>query len=424
MVNAVRGTKDILPEEIPLWYFVEKTLRQVSSLFGFKEIRTPIFEKTEVFLRSIGAETDIVNKEMYTFFDRGGDSITLRPEMTAPVVRAVIQNNLLAYDSLLRLWYYGPLFRYERPQKGRLRQFHQYGAELIGSSEPEADAEIILLAKEIVERLGIAEYKLLLNSIGNKASRQQYKQQLILYFEKYADCLSNESRERLKKNPLRILDSKDERDLEIIKNCPKIYDYFDKESIEHYNRTKELLALNNINFQETPLLVRGLDYYTHTVFEFQSPLLGAQDSFGGGGRYNELFSEFGFKKEVPAIGFAFGIERILLILESQHSISYEESPYTYIAYNKPEFLPRVYELARLLRKNNIPTLFDMQKKSLKAQMKDANKYGVKFVIIIGDDEMKNNTITIKDMEKSLQNTYTSEKGIETILNSYLPNEDN
>ena len=424
MINAVRGTKDILPSEIPLWYFVEKTLHNVSNLFGFKEIRTPIFERTEVFLRSIGSETDIVNKEMYTFLDRGGDSITLRPEMTASVVRAIIQNNLLAENSILRLWYYGPLFRYERPQKGRLRQFHQYGAELIGSPEPEADVEIILLAKEIVERLGILNYKLLLNSIGNRTSRQRYKQELISYFEKYANSLSNDSQERLRKNPLRILDSKDERDLEIIKNCPKIYDYFDKESLEHYNKTKELLALNHIEFQETPHLVRGLDYYTHTVFEFQSPILGAQDSFGGGGRYNELFTEFGFKKEVAATGFALGIERILLILESQQKTLPNGSPLVYIAFNKPEFISKVFETAFFLRKHDIPTLFDVQKKSLKAQMKEANKYGVKFVIIFGDDEINNNTITIKDMKKSEQTTYPFEKGIEIILNSKSANEDN
>ncbi len=421
MINAVRGTKDILPNEIPIWYFVEKTLREVSTKFCFKEIRLPIFEKTEVFARSVGVDTDIVNKEMYTFLDRGGDSITLRPEMTASVVRAIIQNNLLADNSTLRLWYYGPLFRYERPQKGRLRQFHQYGAELVGSSEPEADVEIILLAKEIIEQLGIKEYTLFVNSIGNKNSRQNYLKELIRYFEAYYNKLSPESKERLKKNPLRILDSKDEKDREIINNCPKIYDYLDEESINHYKKVKELLLSNDVHFEESPFLVRGLDYYTHTVFEFQSPLLGAQDSFGGGGRYNDLFSEFGYKKVIPATGFALGIERIILILSSIQNNLQNEDPFVYIAVNKPEYYTKVFEIALWLRKQNIPTLFDLQKKSLKAQLKEANKLNTKFVIIIGEEEINSNSVTIKKMETSEQKSFEIFKGLDLLLKIFNQN---
>ncbi|ROL56812.1 histidine--tRNA ligase [Bacteroidetes/Chlorobi group bacterium Naka2016] len=417
MINSVRGTKDILPEEIPIWYFVESTLRKVSQLYGFREIRLPIFEKTEVFQRSIGEATDIVNKEMYTFLDRGGESITLRPELTASVVRSVIMNNLLAETPLLRLWYYGPLFRYERPQKGRLRQFHQYGAELIGSNNPEADVETISLAIEIIKRLGINEFSLLLNSLGNQKSRQRYKQILVDYLKGQAQNLSKESQERLNRNPLRILDSKDPQDIEIIKNSPLIHDYLDEESREHYLKTKELLDSCNIKYIETPNLVRGLDYYSHTVFEFQSPYLGAQDSFGGGGRYNELFSQFGYKNDVPAIGFALGIERIILILQSQGFKPQRENPKVYIAYNKPEYLTKVLEVSRILRQNEIPTIFDLQKRSLKAQLKEANKSGVMFAIIIGDDEVANETLSLKNMVDGTQVSHQFSNAIDFIINS-------
>ncbi|MFN3306823.1 MAG: histidine--tRNA ligase [Candidatus Kapaibacteriota bacterium] len=402
MISSVRGTKDILPKEIPIWLFLESTIREVSTIFGFNEIRLPIFEKTEVFQRSIGEATDIVNKEMYTFSDRGGDSITLRPEMTASVVRSIIQHNLLSQSSILRLWYYGPLFRYERPQKGRLRQFHQYGAELIGSKHPESDAEIISLAVSIINKLGIKDYYLLLNSIGNSWSRQNYKKALVDYLKSYANKLSKESQERLLKNPLRILDSKDPQDIEIIRNAPIIYEYFDQESIEHYQQTKELLKSSNIQFVENPLLVRGLDYYSHTVFEFQSTVLGAQDSFGGGGRYNELFSEFGYPNDVPATGFALGIERIILILEAQDLKFQIEPPGIYIAVNEWKYIDKVIEIAQILRKNAFSTVFDLNRRSLKAQLKEANKLGVKYSVIVGKEEIENNYLSIKCMEDGSQ----------------------
>jgi len=416
MISAVRGTRDILPDEIPLWYFVEKKLSEVSSLYGFKEIRLPIFEKTEVFQRSIGEATDIVNKEMYTFLDRGGDSITLRPELTASVVRAVIQNNMLAENPLLRLWYYGPLFRYERPQKGRFRQFHQYGAELIGANTPEADVEIIALAVEIIEKLGIIEYTLVLNSIGNRQSRQKYREELIKYLRAHKSKLSKESQERLEKNPLRILDSKDPNDIEIINNCPKIYDYFDDESEQHYRETKKFLKANNIQFKENPYLVRGLDYYSHTVFEFQSPYLGAQDSFGGGGRYNELFNQFGSKIEVPATGFALGIERIILILQSQGVSLNIEQPKIYVASNNINYISKVFEVAQILRKKGISTVFDLQRRSLKAQLKEANKIGVAYTLIIGDDEMLNNSLSLKNMFDGSQQTLPFKSAIDFLIN--------
>lgn len=418
MISSVRGTKDILPGEIPIWLFLESTFREVSSIFGFNEIRLPIFEKTEVFQRSIGENTDVVNKEMYTFSDRGGDSITLRPELTASVMRSVIQNNLLTHSSILRLWYYGPLFRYERPQKGRLRQFHQYGAELIGSKHPEADAEIISLAISIINKLGIKDFCLNINSIGNRWSRQNYKNVLVEYLKSYADSLSKDSRERLIKNPLRILDSKDPQDIEIIKNAPLIYNYLDQESLEHYHRTKELLKSCSINFVENPFLVRGLDYYSHTVFEFQSSVLGAQDSFGGGGRYNELVREFGYPNDVPAIGFALGVERIILILESQDFKFSQEPPKIFIACNDWKYITKVIEIAQILRNNEFSTIFDLNRRSLKAQLKEANKLGVKYSVIIGEDEIANNYLSIKCMDDGSQKKLSLESAITFFKNTF------
>lgn len=401
MIVSIRGTKDILPSNMKNWYFIENKLKQVSSLFGFGEIRTPIIEKTEVFARTIGEETDIVNKEMYTFSDRNGESITLRPEMTAAVVRAIIQNNLLLSRNPLRLWYYGPLFRYERPQKGRLRQFHQYGAELIGSYEPDADAEIILLATTIFNELGIKEYKILLNSLGNKQSRVNYRKILFEYFKEHSHLLSEDSKMRLEKNPLRILDSKDPQDASIISNAPIISDSLDSESLAHFETLQTILKENKVQFEINPRLVRGLDYYTHTVFEFQSPLLGAQDSFGGGGRYNDLFQQLS-ATATPAVGFALGIERILLILEAQNSLPIEKNKTIYIARVDNFSKKNVHNLAQLLRKEKIPVVFDINNRSLKAQLREANKLGAKFVLILGEEEYTRNEVIIRNMENSDQ----------------------
>ncbi len=402
MLTNVRGTRDILPDEIPIWQYVERQLMFVSQLFGFKEIRTPIIERTEVFLRSLGEETDIVNKEMYTFLDRSGDSITLRPEMTAPVVRAVLQNNMLFGNSVLRLWYYGSLFRYERPQKGRMRQFTQYGAELINSFEPEADAEIISLANSLVTSIGINNYKLILNSIGDLESRNKYKEELISYLSKYRNELSDESKIRLERNPLRILDSKDPNDQKILQSAPKILDFLNPQSQKHFEQVQDLLAQLQIKYEIQPLLVRGLDYYTHTVFELQSEVLGAQNSFGGGGRYNDLFQIFG-GKQIPAIGFALGIERIILILKEQNNLANQSNrTLVYITVTDAGMYTSAIKIADLLRKNNIPTIYDLQKRTLKAQLKEANKISAKYSIILGEDELRNNQVAVKNLNTSSQ----------------------
>lgn len=411
MINSIRGTKDILPTEIPIWNFVQQTLQRTSSLYGFEEIRTPIMEKTEVFSRSLGTETDIVNKEMYTFVDKGGESITLRPEMTAAIVRSILQNNLLFGNNILRLWYFGPLFRYERPQKGRLRQFYQYGAELVGSPEPEADVEILLLANSLIKNLGISNYTLQINSIGNSSSRKIYRDTLVRYLIEHKERLSKESKERLERNPLRILDSKDQDDQAILANAPNILHYLDTESIEHFNQVQKLLQQNSVEFVVNPKLVRGLDYYSHTVFEFQSEVLGAQDSFGGGGRYDELFQQFG-NSEVPAIGFALGIERIIIILEHLKIFKQEAEPLVYVAYTNPAYISEVISISETLRKNNIVSVFDLKKKSLKAQLKEANKQNAIFTLILGDEEIAQRRATLRNMNDGSQTSIPFDNLIE------------
>ncbi|MGQ9818502.1 MAG: histidine--tRNA ligase [Candidatus Kapaibacteriales bacterium] len=417
MISSIRGTKDILPTDIPKWYFIEETLKNISSIFGFEEIRTPIIEKTEVFNRSIGEDTDIVNKEMYTFQDRGGDSITLRPEMTAAVVRAIIQNNLLHTKNPLRLWYFGPLFRYERPQKGRLRQFHQYGAELIGSYQPEADAEIILFATTIFNELGIKDYKIILNSLGSIQSRLKYKEALFDFFKSFRDKLSEESKIRLERNPLRILDSKNEADIEIIAKAPIMLNYLDTESLTHFETVQRLLSENGVHFEINPRLVRGLDYYTHSVFEFQSPYLGAQDSFGGGGRYNNLFQQFG-ASETPAVGFALGIERLLLILESQNSIPLNKNISVYIASTGEIPKSILIALSKKLRDAKIPTIFNLNNRSLKAQLREANKNSVKFVLILGQLELSKKEVILRNMENSTQEKIPLDSIIDYLRNNF------
>ncbi len=403
MIQAIRGTKDILPDTMHNWHYIEDVFRKSSAKFSYNEVRTPIFEKTEVFSRGIGENTDVVNKEMYTFESKGGDSITLRPEMTAAIGRSVLQNSLIQQSSVLRYWYFGPFFRYENPQKGRQRQFHQYGAETIGSPYPESDIENIALANDIIKSAGIKEYQLLLNSIGNTESRMKFRQALVEYFSGIKDQLSEDSQNRLDKNPLRILDSKNRNDIEAVKNAPVITDYLDEESSNHFNEVKAGLEKLGIEYREVPTLVRGLDYYCHTVFEFQSSALGAQDSFGGGGRYNGLLQQLGSKKEVPAVGFAMGVERLLLVLEAEKALP-ENAPV-------PDFYvicagdsPREYSLNVInkLRSKGHNVLSDILRRSMKAQFREANKSGAPYTVIIGEDEMNKNILQVKKMETSEQ----------------------
>ncbi len=413
MIQNIRGTKDIFLSEIEKWHYLEEKVKKVSSLFGYSELRTPIFEKTEVFSRSIGESTDIVNKEMYTFTDKGGESVTLRPEMTAALVRSVIQNNLTNEFSTLRLWYFGPFFRYERPQKGRLRQFHQFGAECISSPNPESDVEIIQLAYQFIKELGIDQFSLEINSLGNEISRENYKKALIDFLSINKDNLSNESQSRLMTNPLRVLDSKDEKDKRVTADSPNILEYLDEVSKNHFDRVVELLDNAKIPYKIEPKLVRGLDYYSHTVFEFKSSALGSQDAFGGGGRYNTLFEQLG-GKSTPAVGFAMGVERLILILEHLDKFPKAIAPCDiYIVNSGESTLKYANNIADKLRDMNFRVLMDMQRRSFKAQFREADKFQAKYCIIIGENELSENKLTIKN----LRNGEQTEISID-LLNTY------
>lgn len=401
-IPGIRGTKDILPNSIAYWHFLFDKFKKISSQFGYSELRTPIFEKTEVFHRSIGEQTDIVNKEMYTFIDKGGESVTLRPEATAALVRSVIQNSMQHENNILRLWYFGPFFRYERPQKGRLRQFHQYGAETIGSPNPEADAESIQLAIALSNSIGITDFKLFINSLGNDKSRSKYRVELVNYLNSNKNNLSFDSQNRMESNPLRVLDSKDEGDIQILKNAPAILDFLDSESKLHFDTLLSILDEVEISYEINNQLVRGLDYYSHSVFEFRSNMLGSQDSFGGGGRYDGLFSQLG-GKETPAVGFAFGLERMLLILESTNLLpNFEEKVDFYIVIQHEDFLKYANKVSSILRKRGYSVISELNRRSFKSQMRESNKINAHFACIIGETEFNTNSIALKDLFKSDQ----------------------
>ncbi len=395
-LQAVRGMHDVIPEELPRWRQLEEVVRTVSALFGYEEIRTPLVECAQLYIRSVGDSTDIVTKEMYTFADRGGEQLALRPELTAGVVRALLQHGLIQRRPLWRLWYYGPAFRYERPQKGRYRQFHQYGAECFGSPFPESDVEVISLAVAILEQLGITDYELQLNTLGTPEVRQRYRQALVEYFRHVRSELSPESQQRLERNPLRILDSKHPADQPLIAQAPIIWDFLDAESRDHFDRVRVLLEALGVRVALNPRLVRGLDYYTHTVFEFVSPRLGAQNAFGGGGRYDGLVESVGGPR-VPAVGFAFGVERMLLLIEQ---VPPQPSVQVYVAsHGMPE---RALQVAARLRKAGYRTVTDIQRRSLKAQFRDADRLGVPVVVLVAEQEWQKGAVVVRHLRDQLQ----------------------
>jgi histidyl-tRNA synthetase len=388
---------DVLPEESPRWQWVERVFREVSERFGYEEIRPPLVEAAQLYVRSIGESTDIVGKEMYVFTDRAGEELALRPELTAGVVRAVVQHGLLARRSLWRLWYYGAAFRYERPQKGRYRQFHQYGVECIGSPYPESDAEVILLAVAVLRELGITDYRLQLNTLGSPAVRQRYRTALVAYLESVREKLSPESQLRLERNPLRILDSKDERDQALLRSAPLLIEYLDAESREHFEALCRMLQQQGVPFELNPHLVRGLDYYTHTVFEFVSSRLGAQNAFGGGGRYDGLVESFG-GPPTPAVGFSFGVERLLLLLPERTPDGAVE---IYVA--RAEVEPEVaLSLLEELRRAGYRAVGDLQRRSLKAQLREADRLGARLAIILGRTEWQQRRLVLRDLRNGQQ----------------------
>ena len=397
MIKAVTGTKDILPADIPRWKHLEKTVERVLSNFNYKEIRTPIFEETAIFARGIGEETDIVGKEMYTFTDRSETSLTLKPEMTAAVVRAYNEHSLGAQQPLTKLFYISPMFRQERPQAGRFRQFHQFGAEAIGSKSPLLDTEMIQMSYEILKSLGLKNLTVKINSLGTPETREKYKKLLKEFLEDKKQKLSEDSRRRFETNILRIFDSKVESDQKIIKDAPKLIDNLDEESREDFEIVKYQLKKSNIPFQIDSALVRGLDYYTKLTFEIDSESVGSQAALCGGGRYDLLIETLG-GKPTPAIGFAAGIERILLACENEKSFNISDPVIdVYLVRIDNELESVVSELAGKLRNENLSVDFDYLQRSVKAQMREANKMNAKYVLFVGGDEYKQGMIKLKNM---------------------------
>lgn len=402
MIKAVTGTRDILPNFIYQWHHLEKIIHSVMSNYNYSEIRTPIFEETPLFARGIGEATDIVSKEMYTFIDRGGDSLTLRPEMTAGVVRAFVEHSLDKKQSLNKLYYIGPMFRQERPQAGRFRQFHQFGAEAIGSNDPLLDAEMITVAYDIFQMLGLKNLSVKINSLGIPSSRDEYKKNLKEFLSPNFEKLSNESKKRFDINILRIFDSKDERDQSLLTDAPLLINHLDNESLDHFEKVKQTLGTANIPFEIDPKLVRGLDYYTHTTFEVVSGSVGSQSALCGGGRYNGLVKQIG-GEDLPGVGFASGMERVLLACENENSLSNdEEGINVYIVLLDKSLQAFAYQTGIELRRKNIKVELDYLTRSVKAQMREANRLKAKFVLFVGGDEFSKGEIVLKNMSDGNQ----------------------
>lgn len=402
LTNAPRGTKDILPDTVGDWNYVEGEIRELCRRFGYSEIRTPIFEHTELFQRGIGEGTDVVDKEMYTFTDRGERSITLRPENTASAVRAYLQNKLYAQSNLVKLFYIGSMFRYDRPQAGRMREFHQFGVEALGEANPAVDAEVILLAMNLLEGLGLKDLELSINSVGCPKCRSKYRTMLQDFFRDKLEDLCEDCRSRFERSPLRILDCKKDSDKPYMADAPKITDCLCEECADHFAKLKELLTSAGISFTHDPRLVRGLDYYTKTAFEIKYPPLGAQSAVAGGGRYDGLIEEMG-GNPTPAVGFATGLERLLLALESQNLLPEKNrSVDAYVVALGETAQAEGFKLLNSLRQQGLSASMDFAGRSMKAQMKQANKLGAKYSVILGEDEIAEGVVMLRSMEDSSQ----------------------
>jgi histidyl-tRNA synthetase len=420
MFKTIKGTKDILPAEIHKWHFIENTIRRVFRNFGYQEIRTPVFEETALFKRGIGETTDIVGKEMFSFQpDPNSESLTLRPEMTASVMRAHMQHNLSNISATTKLYYISELFRKERPQAGRQRQFWQFGSECIGSQQPESDAETIALMMAIFDALGVQNVQLKLNSLGSTESRMAYRETLREYLRPFYDKLDDISKVRFESNPMRILDSKNPDLQEIISDAPNIVDVLDEPSKTYFQDVQNYLKDYEIEAELDPRLVRGLDYYSHTAFELISNNLGAQNALAGGGRYDGLSGILGSKKPIPAVGFAAGIERLIIIMEKNglfESVPVQ-TPGVYVALQTQEAKKWAFKTVNQFRKKGISSEIDLQGRSLKAQMREANRLGAHYVIVVGQAELDNQKFQLKHLATSEQMELSIED-IEDKLLSY------
>lgn len=398
ITKAIKGTKDVLPKDVHKNQYIEATALDIASKFGYKEIRTPVFEHTELFQRGVGDTTDVVQKEMYTFDDKGGRSITLRPEGTAGAVRSYLENGLCNEALPQKVCYLISCYRYEKPQAGRLREFHQFGVECFGSASPIADAEIIALAKSLFDTLGVKDLSLEINSIGCPTCRAEYHKALKKYFSSRKDELCDTCKSRLDRNPMRILDCKSPICHEIAEGAPVVIDYLCDECKEHFENVQKYLKAQNIEYTINPQIVRGLDYYTKTVFEFVSNSIGAQGTVCGGGRYDGLVEELG-GQHTPSLGFAMGIERLMLLMEAQGCEFPEaEKPDLFIVALGEKATLKAVEIAKDMREEGFSALLDLNQRSVRAQMKYADKLGAKFNVVIGDNEVEAKTAKLKNMQ--------------------------
>lgn len=398
ITKAIKGTKDVLPKDVHKNQYIEATALDIASKFGYKEIRTPVFEHTELFQRGVGDTTDVVQKEMYTFDDKGGRSITLRPEGTAGAVRSFLENGLCNEALPQKVCYLTSCYRYEKPQAGRLREFHQFGVECFGTASPLADAEIIALAKSIFDTLGVRDLSLEINSIGCPKCRAEYHKALKEYFASRKDELCDTCKGRLDRNPMRILDCKSPICHEIAQGAPVVIDYLCDECKEHFEKVQKYLDAQNIEYKINPQIVRGLDYYTKTVFEFVSNSIGAQGTVCGGGRYDGLVEELG-GQHTASLGFAMGLERLMLLMEAQGcEFPQAEKPDLFIVALGEKATLKAVEIAKDMREEGFSALLDLNQRSVRAQMKYADKLGAKFNVVIGDNEVENKIAKLKNMQ--------------------------
>jgi histidyl-tRNA synthetase len=399
--QAVKGTRDLLPPETAIWAAVEAVARRVFGTYGYQEIRTPILEDTDLFVRSVGESTDIVGKEMYTFDDRKGRSLTLRPENTASVVRAFVQHGMQTEPLPVKLYYIGPQFRYERPQKGRYRQFHQIGAELIGDPGPQSDAEVILMLVGFLTELGFSDLVVQLNTVGDDSSRVAYGNGLREYLQPMRQALTADSQRRLETNPLRILDSKDPGDQELLREAPQLIDFLTPEARTHFAAVQTILARHEVAHRVEPRLVRGLDYYTHTVFEIVSAGLGAQDAIVGGGRYDGLVEELG-GQSLPGIGFAIGQDRLIEVLPDTFRSAVRPEPPIAVVVAGSVAPDEALSVAQSLREAGLAAAAELAPRSVKAALKRAHRAGSRYVVMVGDEEIERQEVTVRDLDSAEQ----------------------
>ena len=408
LIKAVRGTKDIIGEEAKKYIYISNVAQKMFENYGYNFVKTPIFEETELFKRGIGEATDVVEKEMYTFKDRGDRSITLRPENTASLVRCYLENAIYAKEEISRFYYNGSMFRYERPQAGRQREFNQIGLEVFGEKSPKVDAEVIAIGYKFLEKLGITDLEVKINSVGSKESRTIYREKLIEHFSKHLDDMCDDCKDRINRNPLRLLDCKVDKDKDFYKSAPNIIDFLFEDERKHYEDVKKYLDVFGIKYTEDPTLVRGLDYYSSTVFEIVTNKLGSQGTVLGGGRYDNLLKELG-DKDIPAVGFATGVERIMMLLEENYP---KNTPDVYIAWLGENTSETALKIAESLRDNDIKVYIDYSEKGMKSHMKKADKLSVRYCIILGEDELNKGIVLLKDFSTREQ----KEVKIEEIVN--------